>query len=459
MTARSMHSPERPSPWRDSLGRSSIRAAQTLLLLTLAVVAIYGLIQVRLVVIPMLLALILASAISPLVNWLRRKGWPSSAATGFSFVLLLVAFGGVITGIVFAVMGQAGELANQTTKGLNQVYTFIQNGPIPVDQQQIQQAKDAAIDFATSSTVGAGALSGLSAAGSFLTGALLMAVILFFFLKDGERIWAFILRAFKGKRLVKARRVGYRSLAVLGGYVRGTAIVALVDSFFIGLALLILGVPLALPLAAIVFIGAFIPLVGATVAGVLAALIALVANGPVTALIVIIVVIVVNQLEGNFLQPVVMGRTLSVHALVILFALTAGTILAGIIGAILSVPVAAVGWAAIKAWNAEEGGEITPEEIEEAERATALDESGRGLSTTPEDERPQREAKADAAVDVAESRPTSDPRPVSTLERGDAEPDAQGTGAERSGAKDSDTKDPDAKGSDTDGPDAKDPES
>ncbi|MBG6218527.1 putative PurR-regulated permease PerM [Arthrobacter sp. CAN_A6] len=410
MSNQNIHPSGETGPWQGPLGRTSIRVAQVLLLLVLAVVMVYALIQVRLVVIPMLLALILAAAIGPLVLWLRRKGWPSAAATGFSFLLLLVAFGGLITGIIFAIVGQAGQLVSQATEGFDQIYAFVQDGPIPVDDQQIQQARDAAIDFATSSTVGAGAISGLSAAGSFITGALLMAVILFFFLKDGEQIWAFILRAFKGKRLVKARRVGHDSLLVLGGYVRGTAIVALVDSFFIGLALVILGVPLALPLAAIVFVGAFIPLVGATLAGVLAALIALVANGPTTALIVIIVVIVVNQLEGNFLQPVVMGRTLSVHALVILLALTAGTILAGIIGAILSVPVAAVGWAAIKAWNREDDSEITAAEIERAEKETALDESGHGLSSMAKEDRPFLGRIAAVSVARAAKRPATESR-------------------------------------------------
>jgi predicted PurR-regulated permease PerM len=127
--------------------------------------------------------------------------------------------------------------------------------------------------------------------------------------------------------------------------------VALVDTVAIGTALLVLGVPLAIPLAIIVFIGAFVPIVGATVAGILAALVALVANGPVVALIVVIVVIAVNQLEGNLLQPVVMGKSLQLHALVILLALTAGTILAGIIGAVLSVPLAAVIWAIVQVWT------------------------------------------------------------------------------------------------------------
>jgi predicted PurR-regulated permease PerM len=396
-----MQTHERPDPWQDGLGRVSTRAGQMLLLLTLAAVLVYALVQVRLVVIPLLLALILAAAIAPLVNWLRRKGWPSAAATGFSFLLGLLALGGLVTAVVLAVVSQADELGRSASQGFDQVYGLVRNGPIPVDDKQIQQARNAVLDFVTSSSAGAGVVTGLSAAGTFTASALLMAVILFFFLKDGERIWAFILRAFKGKRLVKARRVGQDSLAVLGGYVRGTAIVALVDAFFIGLALVVLGVPLALPLAAIVFIGAFIPLVGATLAGVLAALIALVANGPVTALVVVAVVILVNQLEGNFLQPVVMGRTLSVHALVILLALTAGTILAGIIGAVLSVPLAAVGWAAIKAWNEKPDDQITADDISGAERDTRRDAQGH-LSGAPS-------AKGQPAAEPSDSEASAGP--------------------------------------------------
>lgn len=376
--------PEGPgSPWKDSLGRASTRAAQVLLILVLGSIVVFGLMQVTLVVIPLIIALILAAAIGPLVNWLRRKGWPSALATAFSFLLLLGVLSGVITGIVFAVQSQADELVASATQGFDKIYDFIISGPIPVDEQQIADAQEWLIDFATSATVGAGAVTGITAAGEFLTGAVLMVVILFFFLKDGDRIFAFILRPFKGERLVKARRVGIHGLETLGGYVRGTAIIALVDSVFIGIALFWLGIPLALPLAVIVFVGAFIPIVGATFAGALAALVALVSDGPTTALIVIVVVIAVNQIEGNFLQPVVMGRSLSVHALVILVALTAGTILAGIVGAILSVPLAAVTWSAIKSWNGEEDGPITPAEIKRAEIDTKADAVGRGRSSRP----------------------------------------------------------------------------
>ncbi|MBO0909960.1 MULTISPECIES: AI-2E family transporter [Arthrobacter] len=361
--------------WSGSLGHAAQRAAQILLVLVLAVVAIYGLLQITLVVIPVLLALILAAAIAPFVNWLRRKGWPSALATGVSFLLLLIVFGGLITGIVFAIRSEWSSLVDQAVDGFNKLYEFIQDSPIPHDTAAIENARDAAISFATSSAVGNGALAGIGAATNFITGFILLAVVLFYFLKDGDKIWAFVLRWFHGDRLQKARLSGTRAMEVLGGYVRGTAIVAAVDSICIGAALFILQVPLALPLSVIVFVGSFIPLVGATAAGVLAALIALVANGPLVALIVVIVIIAVNQLEGNFLQPVVMGRTLSIHALVILLALTAGTILAGIVGAILSVPIAAVSWAIIKVWIGEDDGD--PEEVpelpepEEAESAGA----------------------------------------------------------------------------------------
>ncbi|WP_104167324.1 AI-2E family transporter [Arthrobacter sp. SX1312] len=370
-------------PWAGPLGRAAHRATQVLLLLALFTVVVYALIQVRLVIIPLLLALILASAIGPFVSWLRRRGWSSSLATAASFAILLALIGGLLAGVVFAIMGQTDTLTSSAVQGVDQLIDFVENGPIPVDDGQLQAARDAAADFATSSAAGTTALAGLSAATNFLTGLVLMIVILFFFLKDGEKIWAFTLRAFKGTRLVRARNVGDQSVAVLGGYVRGTAIVAAVDAFFIGLALVILGVPLALPLAAIVFIGAFIPLVGATLAGAVATLVALVTNGPVTALIVLGVVVLVNQLEGNFLQPVVMGHTLSVHPLVILVALTAGTVLAGIIGAILSVPLTAVAWAGIKAWNADRDEDITDKAITQAETHTLMDEQGHGPRNTP----------------------------------------------------------------------------
>jgi predicted PurR-regulated permease PerM len=372
-----------PNPWADGLGRAGVRSAQILLIITVVVVSVFALLQIRLLVIPVLIALILAAAIAPFVNLLKRRGLPAAAATGVAFVALLVVLAGVGTVIVFSVRSQWNDLATQASSGLDQLQSFLLNGPIPVDPEQIEQARSALVDFAASSQVRSGAITGLSVITEFLAGASLVVVILFFFLKDGTGIWNFFLRPYTGAREAKLRRSGTRTIQVLGDYVRGTAIVALVDTLAIGTALLVLQVPLAIPLAIIVFIGAFVPIVGATVAGILAALVALVASGPVVALIVVIVVIAVNQLEGNLLQPVVMGKSLQLHALVILLALTAGTILAGIIGAVLSVPLAAVVWAIVQVWTSDATGQGTPEP-EPVDPEVVSPESVRPESVDPE---------------------------------------------------------------------------
>jgi predicted PurR-regulated permease PerM len=364
--------PARPGPWSDGLGRASIRCAQTLLVLALVSVLVYALTRVTLIVIPVIIALILAAAIAPLVTWLRRRGWPAAAATGVSFLGMLAVFGGVITGIIFAVRSEWPQLVEKAGAGFDQLYATVKTAPFPVDDAAIQDARDKVLEFLGSSAFTSGAISGLGAATQFATGFVLMAVVLFYFLKDGEKIWAFALRPFKGERRAKAELAGVRSLQVLGGYVRGTAAVAGVDAVVIGGALLVMQVPLALPLAVITFIGGFIPMVGATAAGALAVLVALVSNGPVAALIILAVVVGINQLEGNFLQPVLMGNALKVHGLVILLALTAGTILAGIVGAVLAVPLAAVGWAVIKVWTGEDTAGPEPEPVPE-EQAEELD--------------------------------------------------------------------------------------
>ncbi|CAD5992075.1 AI-2E family transporter [Agreia sp. COWG] len=335
----------------DKFGVVALRSGQIIVVLILAVVIVFALVQLKLVVIPVLVALIIAAAASPIMRFLKNRGLSAILATWITLLAGIAVIGGLITLIVFAVRGQWDGLASSAKDGLDQLQDFITNGPIPVDGGQIESAKQGLIDFATSSQAGSGALAGASVVGELATGAALAVVILFFFLKDGPAIWAFFLRPFTGHRKARGERIGDTAVRVLGGYVRGTAIIAFVDAAGIGIGLAILGVPLALPLAVIVFITAFIPIVGATAAGILAALVALVANGPVVALIVIIIVIAVNQIEGNFLQPVVMAQSLKLHPLVILVALTAGTILGGITGAVLAVPIAAVGWAIVKTWN------------------------------------------------------------------------------------------------------------
>lgn len=340
-----------PPIWAGHLGQASIRSVQILLVGALAWVILWGLTRVPLVVIPVTIALILASAISPLVQWLTSHAWPRALAVLSSFIAILAVFGGVVTGIVFLIRSEWHELSLRALAGLDQLHTFLNNGPIPVSDAQINATRASIETFFTSSTFGTEALTGLRVAGEIAAGTVLLAVILFFFLKDGVIIRDFLFGFLPEAHRAKARLAGERSTAVLGGYVRGTAIVAAVDGLVVGLALLILQVPLALPLGVFVFIGGFIPIIGATLAGTLAVAVALVSNGPVAALIVLAVVVGTNQLEHHFLQPVLMGRVLRIHGLVILLALAVGTTLAGIVGALLAVPLTAVGWTVIKTWS------------------------------------------------------------------------------------------------------------
>ena len=331
----------------DRLGTAALRSLQVMLVVGLAAGIIWAGLQLTIVVIPVVLAIIVASAFAPIIRFLRKRMGPGLSAW-ITLLGSVIVLGGLVTLIVFAVRGQSAELIASAQRGILQVQQFLADAELPIDQSQIDDAIDSITDFLTSSQFASGAASGLSAAGSFVTGLALFVVVLFFFLKDGDRIWAFLLTPFHGDRLARGREIGTTTVRTLGDYVRGTATVAFADAFFIGVAAAVMGVPLALPLAVFVFISAFVPIVGATVAGILAALVALVANGPIIALILIGIVILVNQLDGNILQPIIMGGSLKLHPLVILIALTAGTVLGGLVGAILSVPIAAVGWQIVR---------------------------------------------------------------------------------------------------------------
>ncbi|MEO6944359.1 MAG: AI-2E family transporter [Lacisediminihabitans sp.] len=341
----------RPSAlWTDSLGRVATRCGQALIVLLVVAVVVYAAIQLKVVVIPVLIALIIASAFRPFVRMLERF-MPRVMAAIISLLISAVVFGGVVTIAVIGVESQFSNLQKSVTNGVNQVVDFIQHGPLNIGAKQLDSFRKTLVDFVTSAQFGSGALTGVSLAVELVTGIVLAVIVLFYFMKDGPLIWSFLIKPFKPELHARLRRGGDSAVTTLGGYVRGTAIVASVDALFIGIGLALLHVPLAIPLAIIVFIGAFIPLVGATVAGIVAALVTLVTNGPTAAIIVVIIVVVVQQLEGNFLSPVVLGKSLKLHGLVVLLALTAGTILGGIVGTLLSVPAAAVAWAIIKQWN------------------------------------------------------------------------------------------------------------
>lgn len=369
------------SLWKDSLGRTGIRSGQLLLVIALVSVVVFALTRVSLVVTPVLIALILAAAIAPVVKWITDKGVPAVWATMIAFLSIVVVLGGLLTGIVFAIKGEWPELVEHSSDSFMKLWDFLKNGPLPVDESMISDAQKFGTNFLKSSNFGSGALAGLGIASSFFAGLGIVIVSLFFFLKDGSQMWSFFLSFIPEDKKEKTVLAGDKVISVLGGYVRGTASIAAVDAIIIWITLAVLQVPLALPLAVLTFIGGFIPIVGATAANIFALLIALVSNGPVAAIIVLIVIVVSGQLEGNILQPILMGNALKIHGLTIILALTVGTILGGVVGAILSVPLVAAGWAVVKIWRGSESDEnasadvIPPEtglmEISESETHTS----------------------------------------------------------------------------------------
>ena len=339
------------SLWADPFGRLAIRALQIIVVVAVAAGVFLAIHSLTLVTIPLVIALILASAFAPAMRWMRRHGVPDLLATIVTLLVIVVLLGAVGWLIVWAVRDQWSDLYSQAEGGVREFLAWVNTLPFAPTPDQIDDWLKAAGDFVTSSQFGSGALAGVGAVANFVTGFVLLVTILFFFLKDGPRMWEFLLRPFRGSHYERGRRIGDKTVTVLGSYVRGTATVALVDAVGILIGLLILQVPLAIPLAVLVFLLAFIPIVGATLAGILAALVALVANGWVNALFVVGVVVLVNQLEGNFLQPFLMGRSMKLHAFVILVALTVGAVLGGIVGAVLAVPITATAWGIVQVWD------------------------------------------------------------------------------------------------------------
>ncbi|HJX80010.1 AI-2E family transporter [Glutamicibacter sp.] len=383
------YAPDITELWTDLMGRMAIRGLQVLFIGLVVVCVMLGLLRVTTIVIPILIATILACALWPIVTRLRRH--LSALLTAWTvFLGALIILGGIGTGLVYSVINQWDELVGQAQKGFAQLsgagQQLVERLPFGISQQDLESAGQSVSKMVSSSQLGSNAIHTLGAAGETLTGTILILVVLFFFLKDGDRIWAFIISWIPTRYRNKWIASGEQALHTFGGYIRGTAIVAAVDTVGIVAVLLILRIPLALPLGVLVFFGSFIPIVGATVVGALAVLVALVTNGPVSALIVLAAVIVVNQLEGHFLQPVVMAHTLKLHALVVLLALAIGTALGGIVGAVLAVPLTAVGWAITKVWAERDGVTAVEKMQDEIANAPEVEASPSSTPASSEDQ-------------------------------------------------------------------------
>lgn len=307
-------------------------------------VLMYLLAKLWVVILPVALAIVVATVLWPPTRWLTQRGLRPALAASITMVVFVGALAGVIALIVPSVVDQAPDLADKSTAGVNQVRDWMQGPPLRIGDEQLTSAVDAIVSRLQSSAaqIAGGVFSGVSTATSVLITLFLVLVLSFFFVKDGPRLLPW-LHAVLGSRSGRhVEEVLDRIWATLGGFIRTQALVSLIDAVFIGAGLVILGVPLALVLAVITFIGGFVPMVGAFVAGALAVLVALVGNGFTTALIVLGIIVAVQQLEGNVLQPVLQSRSMKLHAVLVLLAVTAGSSLYGIVGAFLAVPVVAV---------------------------------------------------------------------------------------------------------------------
>jgi predicted PurR-regulated permease PerM len=291
--------------------------------------------KMLLVVLPFIIALLLSTLLAPLARWLEHRGFRPAPAAVVAVLLAVTVFAGLWALIIPAAVGQGDELGSRVQEGAGQVADVLK--PIGVDSSDLDRAVAQA-----SATARHQALPAAMLAAQWAGAIVLIVVLTFFLVKDGRRIWEWVVELFHESRQPALDEVGRRAWDALATYVRGVFLVATIDAVCIGAGLLLVGVPMALPLIVLTFIAAFFPIVGATVAGAAAVLVALVSNGVAAALIVLAVILLVQQLEGNVFYPVVVGRRLQLHPVAILLALTAGGVLAGVAGAFLAVPVAAV---------------------------------------------------------------------------------------------------------------------
>jgi predicted PurR-regulated permease PerM len=299
--------------------------------------------QLELIVVPVALATMVAALLLPAVDFLDRLGVPRGAAVALMLLSGFAVVGGILTFVVSQFIEGLPALAEQVGQSIEGLGNWLSSGPLHVGGDQIKQARETALEALRDNQekVTSGALSTAGTLTEIVTGALLVLFTLIFLLHGGRNIFGVVTKIFPENvqpRVHEAGRAGFRSLI---GYVRATFLVALVDAVGIGTGLAIMGIPLALPLASLVFLGAFIPLVGAVVAGFLAVIVALIAKGLIYALITLGLIIAVQQLEGHVLQPLVMGRAVSIHPLAVVLAIAAGGITAGIVGALLAVPAVA----------------------------------------------------------------------------------------------------------------------
>ncbi len=328
----------------EPLVRKTAAWAWRLLVILLAAVAFLWVVaKLEVIVVPVLLALMLSALLVPGVDWLDRHGLARGGAVALVLLSGFAVLGGVLTFVVSQFIVGVPDLVEQVSRSIDSTRKWLVQGPAHLRNEQIDSAGNAAIQALhnNQAKLTSGALSTAATVTELVTAAVLVLFTLIFFLYGGRNIWQYVMKIFPAGVRDRVHEAGIAGYGSLIGYVRATFLVALTDAAGVGTGLAIMGVPLALPLASLVFLGAFIPLIGALVSGLVAVVVALLAKGIVYALLTLGLLVVINQIEAHLLQPLVMGRAVSIHPLGVVLAITTGGVLAGIVGALLAVPTAA----------------------------------------------------------------------------------------------------------------------
>lgn len=322
-----------------------------LVLLAVAAVIVRAVIAVEFVAIAVFVALIITALVGPLVGILHRA-MPRGLAVALGLIAVVLVLVGVFTFIGTQVASQWNGLAVQFRDGLTQIQVWLENGPLHLTTDAIAEWITAARSWITEHQ-GDLASTAIGASGTiaeFLTGFALAVFTSVFFLLGGRQIWEWMVNLFPGRQRGRIDGVGQVAWSSFAGYTRGIVIVAFVNAVLVLIGLLLLRVPLAFPLALLVFLFSFIPLIGAPLATAIAAVVALAARGPWIALAVIVLIVLIGQFEGHVLQPLVMSKAVNLHPLAVGLSVACGTVLAGIVGAVIAVPLVAVAYSSIRFW-------------------------------------------------------------------------------------------------------------
>ncbi len=336
--------------------------------LLLIAIAIYLIARVLgilyIVVVPCVAALLLTAVLQPLTSRLRQAGLPALAATWVTLLIAAVVLGGLILLVANRVSADYPTVLAEAKHTTAQVQSWLAGPPFHVKNNNVQKFLNNIPGYLSKhkSLVEGTVVTGGKIASEFFGGLVLMLFVMFFLIKDGERIWSWLLGALRTGTARRVDRAGHAAWLVLVYYMRGTVAVAAIHAVVIGVSLWILGVPLAVPLAVLVFVAAFVPLVGLLVAGALAILVTLATKGWVEAVILLGILIIEDQLEAHLLQPQVVGKMIRLHPLAVILSLAAGGVLAGIPGAVVAVPIVAVITRALPELRRSEPGDLGPDD-------------------------------------------------------------------------------------------------